>query len=142
MARTAYPLMVPKVKPPDTTRIFVFGESAAYGDPEPEFSMSRILEALLEGRHPDRKFEVINTAMTAINSHVILPIARDCASQQGDVLGDLHGEQRSGRPLRFRDGIWRPIPKPPHGPRFDRVERFLHRPIHEEMDSRPATKRG
>ena len=85
MARTAYPVMVPKVKPPDTTRIFVFGESAAYGDPEPEFSMSRILQALLEGRHPNRKFEVINTAMTAINSHVILPIARDCARQQGDV---------------------------------------------------------
>lgn len=84
MARTAFPFMVPKVKPPDTTRIFVFGESAAYGDPEPEFSMSRILEALLEGRHPDRKFEVINTSMTAINSHVILPIARDCAKQQGD----------------------------------------------------------
>ncbi len=85
MARTAYPMMVPKVKPPDTTRIFVFGESAAYGDPESEFSMSRVLEALLEGRHPDRKFEVINTAMTAINSHVIVPIARDCAPLQGDI---------------------------------------------------------
>jgi tetratricopeptide (TPR) repeat protein len=84
MARTAFPFMVPKVKPPDTTRIFVFGESAAYGDPEPEFSMSRVLTALLEGRHPGQKFEVINTAMTAINSHVILPIARDCAPLQGD----------------------------------------------------------
>ena len=84
MARTAYPMMLPKVKPPGTKRIFVFGESAAYGDPEPEFSMSRILEALLEGRHPDRNFEVINTAMTAINSHVIVPIARDCAPLQGD----------------------------------------------------------
>ena len=84
MGRTAYPLVMPKAKPEGTTRIFVFGESAAYGDPEPEFSMGRILQALLEGRHPDRTFEVINTAMTAINSHVILPIARDCAPQQGD----------------------------------------------------------
>jgi tetratricopeptide (TPR) repeat protein len=62
----------------------VFGESAAFGDPQPEFGMSRILETLLNARFPDRHFEVINTAMTAINSHVILPIARDSAKQHGD----------------------------------------------------------
>jgi hypothetical protein len=68
----------------DTIRVFVFGESAAYGDPQPEFGLCRVLEALLDGRYPDKHFEVINTAMTAINSHVILPIARDCAAQNGD----------------------------------------------------------
>jgi len=31
-----------------------------------------------------RKFEVINVAFTAINSHVILPIARECAAHEGD----------------------------------------------------------
>jgi tetratricopeptide (TPR) repeat protein len=85
MARTPFPFVIPKVKPPNTTRVFVFGESAAYGDPQPEFGLSRVLLALLEGRFPARHFEVVNTAMTAINSHVILPIARDCAAQQGDV---------------------------------------------------------
>lgn len=85
IARSPAPIFMPKTKPPGTTRIFIFGESAAIGDPQPEFGFSRLLEALLEGRYPDRHFEVINTAMTAINSHVILPIARDCAGQQGDL---------------------------------------------------------
>src|SRR5271157_418573 len=85
MARTPFPFVIPKVKPPDTIRVFVFGESAAYGDPQPEFGLCRVLEALLDGRYPDKHIEVVNTAMTAINSHVILPIARDCAAQNGDV---------------------------------------------------------
>jgi tetratricopeptide (TPR) repeat protein len=84
MARNPFPIVIPKVKPPDTIRVFVFGESAAYGDPQPEFGLCRVLEALLDGRFPDKHFEVVNTAMTAINSHVILPIARDCAAQNGD----------------------------------------------------------
>jgi tetratricopeptide (TPR) repeat protein len=72
-------------KTPGTIRIFVLGESAAMGDPEPSFGPSRHLEALLRLRHPDREFEVVNVAFTAINSHVILPIARECAAQAGDV---------------------------------------------------------
>src|SRR5207245_11661474 len=32
-----------------------------------------------------REFEVINVAFTAINSHVILPIARECAAHDGDL---------------------------------------------------------
>jgi len=84
MAREPFPCVIPKIKPPDTIRVFVFGESAAFGDPQPEFGLCRVLKALLEGRFPDKHFEVINTAMTAINSHVILPIARDCAAQNGD----------------------------------------------------------
>ena len=39
----------------------------------------------LDLRHPDKKFEVVNAAMTGINSHVILPLARDCAEARGDV---------------------------------------------------------
>jgi tetratricopeptide (TPR) repeat protein len=84
MARAPFPFVIPKAKPPDTIRVFVFGESAAYGDPQPEFGLCRVLETLLDRRFPDKHFEVVNTAMTAINSHVILPIARDCARQKGD----------------------------------------------------------
>jgi tetratricopeptide (TPR) repeat protein len=84
MARAPFEFAIPKIKPPDTVRVFVFGESAAFGDPQPEFGLGRILEALLEGRYPDKHFEVINTAMTGINSHVILPIAKDCAAENGD----------------------------------------------------------
>jgi len=84
MARSPFPLVIPKIKAPDTIRVFVFGESAAYGDPQPEFGLCRVLQALLEGRYPDQHFEVVNTGMTAINSHVIVPIAKDCAAQHGD----------------------------------------------------------
>jgi len=72
-------------KPPGTYRIFLLGESAAYGDPEPSFGMGRYLEALLESRYPAIDFEVVCVAMAAINSHVILPIARECAQYDGDL---------------------------------------------------------
>jgi tetratricopeptide (TPR) repeat protein len=72
-------------KPPGTYRIFILGESAALGDPEPAFGAGRYLEVLLREKFPNSKFEVVNVAMTAINSHAILPIARDCARQNGDL---------------------------------------------------------
>jgi tetratricopeptide (TPR) repeat protein len=84
VARTPRPLYLAAQKPPDTVRIFVLGESAAMGDPEPAYGFSRQLERLLQARHPDRKIEVVNTAMTAINSHVIRQIARDCTPREGD----------------------------------------------------------
>jgi tetratricopeptide (TPR) repeat protein len=85
LARWPEPFMIPAAKPPDTVRIFVFGESAAMGDPQPAYGASRYLEVLLRERFPDRKFEIINTSITAVNSHVILPIARECAAREGDV---------------------------------------------------------
>lgn len=84
-ARYPRPVVVSKHKPPGTYRIFVFGESAAQGDPDPAFSFARILQALLSERYPGVRFEVINVAFTAINSHVLRPIARECASLQGDL---------------------------------------------------------
>ncbi len=72
-------------KPPGVCRIFIFGESAAMGDPEPAYGAGRYLEVLLRERFPGRKFEVINLGITAINSHVIVPIARECARREGDI---------------------------------------------------------
>ena len=85
MARQPEATSIPRAKPPDTVRVFVFGESAAYGDPQPRFGLPRLLDALLSARHPDKNFEVVNAAMTGINSHVILPLARDCAQARADV---------------------------------------------------------
>jgi tetratricopeptide (TPR) repeat protein len=85
MSRAPSPISILKDKPPDTIRIFVFGESAAFGDPQPAFGLPRALQATLSLRHPELKFEVVNAAMTAIDSHVILPIARDCARAGGDI---------------------------------------------------------
>jgi len=72
-------------KQPGVFRIFLFGESAALGDPRPAYGMGRFLEALLNDRFPGTKFEVICVAMTAINSHAILPMARECARYHGDL---------------------------------------------------------
>ena len=85
LARYPRPFTIPAVKPADTLRIFVLGESAAMGDPDFKFGLPRMLEVLLRERFPNRHIEVVNTAMVAINSHVILPIARDCARRQGDL---------------------------------------------------------
>jgi hypothetical protein len=71
-------------KPADTYRIFILGESAAMGDPEPAYGASRYLEALLSERYPKTHFEIVNLGITAINSHVILPIVRECARHDGD----------------------------------------------------------
>ena len=85
LARMPGPIRMAARKAPETYRIFIFGESAAMGDPEPAFGASRYLEMLLRERFPQQRFEVINVAFTAINSHVILPIARECARHQGDL---------------------------------------------------------
>jgi len=85
LARVASPVLMRAKKAPGTIRIFILGESAALGDPRPNYGAGRYLETLLRARFPEAKFEVINTAVTAINSHVILPIARECARHEGDV---------------------------------------------------------
>jgi tetratricopeptide (TPR) repeat protein len=85
LARDPWPFALPAHKAPGVIRVFVLGESAAMGDPDPRFGLPRMLEALLCQRFPQRRFEVVNVAWTAINSHVILPIARECARRQGDL---------------------------------------------------------
>ena len=84
LARLPAVLRMEPQKPPHTCRIFILGESAALGDPNPAYGAGRYLQALLAGRFPAEKFEVVNVSITAINSHAILPIARECARHQGD----------------------------------------------------------
>jgi tetratricopeptide (TPR) repeat protein len=85
LARSPQPIVLDDPKPAGRIRIFVLGESAAMGDPEPAYGFPRMLEVLLDGRHPGRRFEVVNVAVTAINSHVVRRIAKDCAPREGDV---------------------------------------------------------
>ena len=85
LARTPVALRMAVQKPAHTCRIFLFGESAAQGDPDPTFGAGRYLEALLRERFPGTDFEVVCVAMTAINSHAILPIAQECARLDGDL---------------------------------------------------------
>jgi len=41
---------------------------------------------MLRDHYPGVDFDVINAAITAINSHVVLPIARDCSRMESDLF--------------------------------------------------------
>jgi tetratricopeptide (TPR) repeat protein len=86
MIKTPQAYAIPSQKPQGTFRIFVLGESAAMGDPDPAYAFSRYLEVMLRERFPSIKFEIVNTGSVAINSHVLLPIARDLAQHSPDVF--------------------------------------------------------
>lgn len=120
IARAPQPMVVERDKPPGVVRVVVLGESAALGDPEPAYAFGRHLEVLLSERHPGKQFEVVNAAMTAINSHVIRLIAQDCGKLQADywVLymgnnevvgpygsGTVFGAQAPSLPL-IRAALW------------------------------------
>jgi len=85
IARRTLPFRFPAQKATNSYRIFLLGESAAMGDPEPTYGMGRYLEVLLRERYPGTDFQVICVALTAIDSNTILPIARECAQHQGDL---------------------------------------------------------
>jgi tetratricopeptide (TPR) repeat protein len=101
------PCLVPVGKPKGTIRIFVLGESAAMGTPDPSFGFARILEVMLGSTFPDERFEVINAAMRGINSHVIVPIARECAGLDPDLFivymgnNELNGLYGPKTPVAF-----------------------------------------
>jgi len=86
MIKTPQAYAIPTEKPKGTFRIFVLGESAAMGDPDPAYGFSRYLEVMLRQRFPEMNFEVVNTGSVAINSHVLLPIAKGLAKQRTDVF--------------------------------------------------------
>lgn len=86
LARSPLPFSLTLDKPAGTYRIFVLGGSAAKGEPDYSFSFSRILGKMLSHHYPNRKFEIINTAMVAINSHVVYQIAKECAKLKPDLF--------------------------------------------------------
>ncbi|HEY8241261.1 MAG TPA: hypothetical protein VIH35_07440, partial [Kiritimatiellia bacterium] len=86
LARKPWPFVLPAHKATNEVRVFVLGESAAMGDPDPAFGFCRILETMLEAQPGGRRFRVINTGMVAINSHVVREIARDVARLEPDVV--------------------------------------------------------
>ena len=86
MFRTPRPFVIPASKPPGTYRIFVLGESVAWGDPDPTYGFARYLEVMLRQRYPQTKFEVINTSITALNSHAFLPMVKNLAQYQPDLF--------------------------------------------------------
>jgi tetratricopeptide (TPR) repeat protein len=85
-AATPPPAALPAEKAPGTYRVFILGESAAAGMPDPAYGFGRVLEVMLRERHPDARFEVITAAVPGLNSRAVLTIAEDCARHQPDLF--------------------------------------------------------
>ncbi len=76
-----------KIKPANGYRIFVMGESTAAGYPYANNAMfPRILQRRLDDVFPDRHIEIVNTAMTAINSYTLLDYMDEILAQQPDAI--------------------------------------------------------
>ncbi len=67
-------------------RIFVLGESAVRGTPEPGFGFASQLGPQLRAAYPGRSIEVYNLGIVAINSHVVYQVAQQVLAFQPDLL--------------------------------------------------------
>ena len=85
-ATSPTPVLFSKQKPAGALRVFVLGESAAAGTPDPAFGFARQLELMLQDQYPNVRIEVINAAMRGIDSHVIRQIARECSALAPDLF--------------------------------------------------------
>ena len=75
----------------DRLRVFVLGGSAAMGFPHKNHGVDRLLAAQLRSLFPNRDVEVVNTAMTSVNSHVVYQVAQTLPSESADVAVILMG---------------------------------------------------
>jgi tetratricopeptide (TPR) repeat protein len=77
----------PAHKGAGTLRIFVQGESSAAGFPYGRWaSPAAMLQQRLQRSYPDRNVEVVNTAMAAVTSYVLLDFADEIIAQQPDAV--------------------------------------------------------
>ena len=103
-------------KQPGTFRIFMQGGSSAQGFPYGHGGApSRMLEQRLQATYPDREIEVVNTALTAVNSHTLLDQADEIIAQQPDAVliyaghNEYYGALGVGSTRSL--GRWRPLVK-------------------------------
>ena len=75
----------------DRLRVFVLGGSAAMGFPHKNHGVDRLLAAQLRSLFPNRDVEVVNTAMTSVNSHVVYQVAKTLPAESADVAVILMG---------------------------------------------------
>jgi hypothetical protein len=76
-----------KKKPKNGFRVFVMGSSTVLGFSYNQNVMfTRILQERLQDSYPDKKVEVINTALTAINSFTLLDFTDDILDEGADAI--------------------------------------------------------
>ncbi len=76
---------------PDLVRVYVLGGSAAQGFPHKNHGFDRLLATQLRAALPSKKIEVINTAMTSVNSHVMYAVAKSLPEDSADYAVILMG---------------------------------------------------
>ncbi len=86
IATLPHPFKLTIRKPAGTKRVFVLGESAAMGTPDPAFGFARMLQVGLTHQYPDTRLEVVNAAVRGINSHSIRFIAHEAAALEPDAF--------------------------------------------------------
>ena len=76
-----------RYKTDDTFRVFALGASTLLGFPNPaQTSFSNFLQAMLQDAYPDRRIEIINCGVTAINSFVLLDFIEEVVAHQPDLV--------------------------------------------------------
>jgi lysophospholipase L1-like esterase len=74
-------------KPAGTVRIFLIGESAAKGYPQPRnLAMSAFLREMLQDAWPGRAVEVINMGTTAVASFPLVAMVKEVVRYQPDLV--------------------------------------------------------
>jgi tetratricopeptide (TPR) repeat protein len=100
-------------KPSGTHRVFVIGESAAMGVPEPGFGLAPHLRAQLQAAYPEKVIEVYNLGVTAINSHVLRVLAKQVGRFEPDVVVLYLGNNEFVGPYSLGPAVTgRPLPRP------------------------------
>ena len=81
------PVAFERVKAPETVRIFVQGGSTAEGYPYGYgASPAGMLQQRLQRTFPERRVEVVTTAMSAVNSYTLLDFSREILEQEPDAV--------------------------------------------------------
>ncbi|MBN1416392.1 MAG: hypothetical protein JW973_14915 [Bacteroidales bacterium] len=76
-----------KKKPENGLRIFVIGSSTVWGFPYGSGIMfSRILHQRLQDGYPEKQVEVVNTAITAVNSYTLLDKTDEILREKPDAI--------------------------------------------------------
>lgn len=75
----------------DHVRVLILGGSAAQGFPHLNHGLDRHLSAHLRAALPSKTIEVVNTAMTSVNSHVVYEVARTLPANSADYAIILMG---------------------------------------------------
>lgn len=100
-------------KAADTYRVFCLGGSSTLGYPTMfNGSFPAMVRDRLETLWPEKKFEVINLGITAVNSHTVLDFARDLMNYEPDALlvysghNEFYGALGIGSMERFGKSRW------------------------------------